>query len=66
MLMSAIIAIIAVWATLTGCTTTADYTLGEELKKKLSARCHDAVVRKGFDTEKLSNGCSFFLFLLVF
>ncbi len=30
MLTSVVIAIVAVWATLTGCTTTADYTLGEE------------------------------------
>ncbi len=30
MLTSVVIAIVAVWATLTSCTTTADYTLGEE------------------------------------
>ena len=30
LLSSAIVAVIAFWATLTGCTTTADYTLGEE------------------------------------
>ncbi len=56
LLTSTLIAIVAVWATLTGCTTTADYTLGEELapghqQLEMRHRLYSGGMLKETDTE---------------
>ena len=56
LLTSTLIAIVVVWATLTGCTTTADYTLGEELapghqQLEMRHRLYSGGMLKETDTE---------------